>query len=108
MITIREVAQDCGLSMATVSNVLSDSSRPVHPRTRERVLESARRLKYHPNAMARSLTGRPVETIGVLFGVVEPEVIPEPETKFPMTWLVGSVKASLAAVVLAEVMALPM
>ncbi|MBC8101525.1 MAG: LacI family DNA-binding transcriptional regulator, partial [Cytophagales bacterium] len=78
MITIREVAADCGVSTATVSNVLNNTPRPVHPRTRERVLEAARRLNYHPNAMARSLQGRRLHTIGVHFGTIEPEVITNP------------------------------
>ena len=78
MTTIRDVASACGVSTATVSNVLNSADRPVHPRTRARVLEAARRLNYHPNAIARVMTGQRVNTIGVLFGVVEPEVISNP------------------------------
>jgi DNA-binding LacI/PurR family transcriptional regulator len=78
MATIRDVARESGVSTATVSNVLNNTSRPVHPGTRERVLETARRLNYHPNVMARGLVGGRVQTIGVVFGVVEPEVITNP------------------------------
>lgn len=76
--TIRDVAKICGVSTATVSNVLNNADRPVHPRTRERVMEAARRMNYHPNAMARGLTGRRLDTIGVHFGGIEPEVITNP------------------------------
>jgi DNA-binding LacI/PurR family transcriptional regulator len=78
MATIRDVAAECGVSTATVSNVVNNTSRPVHPKTRERVLEAARRLNYHPNAMARSLQGQRMNTIGVHFGTIEPEVITNP------------------------------
>lgn len=78
MTTIRDVARTCGVSTATVSNVLNNTGRPVHPRTRALVLEAAQRLSYHPSAIARSLTGQSLQTIGVLFGVIEPEVITNP------------------------------
>lgn len=41
-------------------------------------MEAAQRLSYHPSAIARSLTGQRLQTIGVLFGVIEPEVITNP------------------------------
>jgi LacI family transcriptional regulator len=72
------VARISGVSTATVSNVLNNADRPVHPRTRERVLEAVRHLNYHPNAMARGLVGRRLETIGVHFGTIESEVITNP------------------------------
>ena len=78
MTTIRDVARTCGVSTATVSNVLNNTGRPVHPRTRALVMEAAQRLSYHPSAIARSLTGQRLQTIGVLFGVIEPEVITNP------------------------------
>lgn len=78
MATIRDVARVSGVSTATVSNVLNNTSRPVHPETRKRVMEAVRRLDYHPNVMARSLVGGRVQTIGVVCGVIEPEVITNP------------------------------
>ncbi len=78
MATIRDVAKASGVSTATVSNVFNDSDRPVNARTRQRVLDAAHRLNYHPSAVARTLQGRPLCTIGVLFGVIEPEVITNP------------------------------
>jgi LacI family transcriptional regulator len=78
MTTIRDVAKACGVSTATVSNVLNNTGRPIHPETKARVLETAHRLKYHPNAIARVMTGQRVHAIGVLLGVIEPEVITNP------------------------------
>lgn len=78
MATIRDVAAACGFSTATISNVLNDTGRPVHPRTRERVLETVRSMRYYPSAMARGMVGMKLHTVGVLFGVLEPEVITNP------------------------------
>jgi LacI family transcriptional regulator, repressor for deo operon, udp, cdd, tsx, nupC, and nupG len=52
--TIKDVAQELGMSVATVSRALS---RPelLRPATRERVLSAVERLGYRPNLMARGL-----------------------------------------------------
>ena len=52
--TIRDVAREAGVSIATVSYVLNNS-RNVGPETRARVLEAAGRLAYRPNITARNL-----------------------------------------------------
>lgn len=63
--TIKEVAQACGLSQATVSQVLGGGSRPVSTRTREHILKMARTLDYRPNAVARGLTRKRMNTLGL-------------------------------------------
>lgn len=55
-VTIREVAERAGVSVATVSRVLSGNY-PVPPATRARVLRAARALDYVANAHARALVG---------------------------------------------------
>lgn len=77
-VTIRDVAKESGVSVATVSYVLNDGPRSVRPQTRQRVLDVMRRLNYHPNAMARGLVRRQMHTLGVLFGMVEPEIVTNP------------------------------
>lgn len=67
--TIWDVARECNVSIATVSQVLNNGPRPVRPDTRERVISAAKRLNYHPNAMARGLVSRRMHTIGVVSGV---------------------------------------
>jgi LacI family transcriptional regulator len=63
--TIKEVAREANVSVATVSRVLNAKG-PVRDETRQRILEAAARLGYSPNAAARSLSTRKTGTIGVL------------------------------------------
>ena len=54
MVTLRDVAIEAGVSVATVSRSLNGAD-GVGQRTRERVVAAARRMNYEPNRMARSL-----------------------------------------------------
>jgi LacI family transcriptional regulator len=63
--TIRDVAREAGVSVATVSRVLNNSG-PVRDQTRVRITEVARRLHYTPNSAARSLSTRQTHTVGVV------------------------------------------
>jgi LacI family transcriptional regulator len=64
-VTIRDVAQRAGVSVATVSRVFN-SSGPVREETRRRIREVADELRYVPDAAARSLTMRRTGAIGVI------------------------------------------
>lgn len=64
-VTIKEVAREAGVSIATVSRVFNDSG-PVNDDTRQRIVEVARRLRYIPNGAARSLITSRTQTLGVL------------------------------------------
>lgn len=64
-VTIREVAQHAGVSVATVSRAFTGSG-PVGVDTRERIERVARELRYVPNGAARSLTMSTTHTLGVL------------------------------------------
>jgi DNA-binding LacI/PurR family transcriptional regulator len=59
-VTSTEVAQESGVSRATVSYVLNQApNQSISPQTRRRVLDAAERLGYTPSAPARALrTGR--------------------------------------------------
>ncbi|MFE2910681.1 LacI family DNA-binding transcriptional regulator [Kitasatospora indigofera] len=63
--TISDVASDAGVSIGTASKALSGSGQ-LRAETRERVLESARRLGYQPNALARSLQSGRTYTVGLM------------------------------------------
>ncbi len=67
MANIRDVAKESGVSAATVSQVLNEGGRPVNAETRARVVQAARRLHYHPNAMARGLLRKRMNTLGMVF-----------------------------------------
>lgn len=67
--TMREVAKRAGVSLATVSRVLSNTQY-ISPETRQRVLDVVREFNYYKNVHARRLaTGR-----SDLFGLVISEI----------------------------------
>lgn len=55
MPTIKDVAREAGVSIATVSYVLNNKSDSISEQTRNLVLEAARRIGYTPNITARNL-----------------------------------------------------
>lgn len=57
MISSRHVAEEAGVSISTVSLVLSDrwQERRISVAARDRVLAAAKKLKYQPNQLARGL-----------------------------------------------------
>jgi LacI family transcriptional regulator len=64
--SITEVARLAGVSIATVSRVVSEADYAVSAATRERVLEAARTLDYVPNALARGLLKSHLPVVGVI------------------------------------------
>ena len=64
-VTIKQVAQEAGVSTQTVSRVLND--RPdVAPETRQQILGIIDRLGYQPSALARSLIQQRSTTLGIV------------------------------------------
>jgi LacI family transcriptional regulator len=70
--TIRDVAEQAGVSVGTVSHVLNDSPL-VREETRRRVLRAIERLNYHPKAAARSLSTQRADTIGMIRTELRPD-----------------------------------
>jgi LacI family transcriptional regulator len=64
-VTIRDVAREADVSVASVSRALNGVGR-VGPETRTRILRAAERLRYVPHEGARSLSTRRSSIIGVL------------------------------------------
>lgn len=65
-VSLRAVADRAGVSVATVSRVLSNSSHPVAEATRKRVIEASDNLGFRPNQLARALVTSRSRTVGVV------------------------------------------
>lgn len=65
--TLADVGRAAGVSAMAVSAVLNGArtSSRISPETRERIQEAASKLAYRPNAAARALANRRMQTIGV-------------------------------------------
>ena len=63
--SIRDVARETGLSIATISRVMNGASN-VSPKTRQRVLEASERLNYLPNPAARALSTSRSKTVAAI------------------------------------------
>ncbi|GAP22129.1 LacI family DNA-binding transcriptional regulator [Leptolinea tardivitalis] len=71
-VTIKDVAEAAGVSLATASRVLSGRGYASES-TRERVNNAIRELNFRPNEMARMLTSQHTDSIGlVLKNLVDP------------------------------------
>ncbi len=64
-ITIKDVAREANVSVATVSRALNGHENVAEP-VRLLVREVAERLRYSPHAAARSLSSRSTQTVGVV------------------------------------------
>lgn len=66
-VTLREVADAAGVSTATVSHVLNETSGArIGPETRQRVRDAADELGYRPNAAAKNLVTGTTRFIGLV------------------------------------------
>lgn len=65
MATIKEVARRAGVSVGTVSNVLSKLP-TVSPDLRKRVERAIAQMQYRPNQLARSLKKQTTQTLGLV------------------------------------------
>ncbi len=66
MISMKEIARVCGVSVATVSKALSDKGDISKP-TRDRIRQAAEEMGYMLNASARALKTNRTYSIGVIF-----------------------------------------
>lgn len=69
-VTLTDVARLAGVSIATASKALNGRDQ-VKAETRARVIESAERLSFQPNALARGLLAGRTGTVGLLTGDLE-------------------------------------
>ena len=71
-VTIKDVAQRAGVSIATVSYALNESA-PVSEATRARVLAATKELGYRPSVIARSLRAQESRIIGYSWHQLPPD-----------------------------------
>ena len=64
--TLRDIAEMTGFSVSSVSLVLNDRPNRISAESREKILEAAKRLDYHPNQAAVSLITRRSNAIGLI------------------------------------------
>ena len=67
MVTLKEIAQHCGVSVTTVSNIVNNSpQKRSGMRHVKKVMEAIEELGYHPNYFAQGLRRQRTQTIGVI------------------------------------------
>ncbi|MFT4281020.1 LacI family DNA-binding transcriptional regulator [Microbacterium sp.] len=76
MVTVYDVAQACGLSIASVSRALNGQV-GVSQATAERILRTADELGYQRNEVARSLVAKSTQTIALLVPDITNPFFPE-------------------------------
>lgn len=74
--SIKDVAKEAGVSIATVSRVLNDID-VVNEDTKKKVLGAIKELGYRPNIVARSLKTQRTKTIGILIPDISSQFYPE-------------------------------
>lgn len=65
MITLKEIAEKCNVSIATVSNILNGKAN-VSEETKERILKVIDETGYKPNYLARKLRVNKTHSIGII------------------------------------------
>ena len=83
-VTIRDLAQQLNLSIATVSRALDNYS-DISPKTRQRVQQAAQQMGYTPNRAARQLRRKKADAIGYIL----PSGTPRFADPFYAEFLVG-------------------
>ncbi len=74
-VTLRDVAQESGVSPATVSIVLNNAplARYIPPSTKDRIERAAKKLGYRPKDVSRFLSAKRNRTVGVMvFDITDP------------------------------------
>ncbi len=74
--SIKDVARESGVSIATVSRVLNGID-VVNEETKRKVLDAIEKLDYRPNILARSLKTQKSSTIGIIIPDISNPVYPE-------------------------------
>ena len=66
-VTIKDIAKECGVSAATVSLAMSGKPSRISERTKQLVLETAKKYNYSPNNAAVTLVKQKSRFVGIVF-----------------------------------------
>ena len=65
MVTIKDIAEECNVSITTVSNVLNGKAK-VGEKTKQRILEVIEKRGYRPNTIAQGLRSQKTKNIAII------------------------------------------
>lgn len=71
-LTIKDVAKDAKVSIATVSRIINDMPCHYSEQTKKKVVRTIEKLNYQPNAIARSLKNGKTCTVGFVVPILQP------------------------------------
>lgn len=75
MVTLKEIAQDAGVSLSTVSAVLHNKEYCYVSDSKRKLIQvTAEKLGYMPNVNSRALRGLPTKTIGIISSLFEVQI----------------------------------
>ncbi|EOL44667.1 hypothetical protein RV11_GL002416 [Enterococcus phoeniculicola] len=73
-VTIKDIAREAGVSIATVSNVINNKANRVSERKKREIRELMEKYHYAPNLNARSLVAQESKMIGILYYSIKEEI----------------------------------
>lgn len=76
-VTMKDIANEAGVSIATVSMVLNGKDKRIPDSTRNKILEIVKRNNYIPNTVARSLVTNRTKTVGLIIPDITNPFFPE-------------------------------
>lgn len=98
-VTLKQIAQEVGLSPSSVSLVLNNRPCRISEENRKRIKEVAARNHYVPNQIARSLVMRESRTLGL--------IVPNIESRFllrsPAAWKSAAARTDMRSLLPARV-----
>lgn len=75
--TIKDIALEAGVSIATVSKVLNNKDKNISDNTRNRILDIVKKNNYIPNRVASSLVTKNTKTLGLIIPDITNPFFPE-------------------------------
>ena len=92
--TLKDIANECGVSMMTVSNVISGNHKKVSAATIEKVNAVIKKYDYVPNLMARTLSSKSSHLILLVLPYIKTEELSSIYNQY-LTELTASIEREL-------------